>query len=429
MALGGGIFQTQNKKLPGVYINFVSVANADVTLSDRGIVAMAFEQNWGANGIVTITKSDLIKNAREIFGYSYTDDEMADLRDIFQNAVKLFAYRLNGDGVKAANTFGTAKYAGTRGNDLKTVIQANVDDENKFDVKTYLGTSVIDSQTVASATELVDNEFVVFKKNATLEVNAGLSFTGGTNSAVTGQNHSDFLAAIESYSFNTIGTKATEESVKKLYIAFTERMRDEVGKKFQCVVFNYPAADSEAIISVPNTADVIPWVVGAEGGCAVNASCTNKLYNGDADLSDNVSYTQAQLEAFIDAGQLVFHRVGEDIRVLRDINTLKTTTADKGEIFKANQTIRVIDQIANDIAVLFDTKYLGTIPNNASGRISLWSDIVKHHEQLQDLGAIENFSDSDVVVEQGNTKQAVYVTDLVTVINSMEQLYMVVSVQ
>jgi hypothetical protein len=97
-------------------------------------------------------------------------------------------------------------------------------------------------------------------------------------------------------------------------------------------------------------------------------------------------------------------------------------------VFQSNQTIRVIDQIANDIAVLFDTKYLGVIPNNASGRISLWNDIVKHHEQLQDLGAIENFSDGDVVVQEGNTKQAVYVTDLVTVVNAMEQLYMVVSI-
>ena len=33
-----------------------------------------------------------------------------------------------------------------------------------------------------------------------------------------------------------------------------------------------------------------------------------------------------------------------------------------GNVFKANQTIRVIDQIGNDIAVLFNTKYLGVIP-------------------------------------------------------------------
>ncbi len=32
MALGGGSFTTQNKELPGAYINFVSMASASTTL-------------------------------------------------------------------------------------------------------------------------------------------------------------------------------------------------------------------------------------------------------------------------------------------------------------------------------------------------------------------------------------------------------------
>lgn len=85
-----------------------------------------------------------------------------------------------------------------------------------------------------------------------------------------------------------------------------------------------------------------------------------------------------------------------------------------------------MDQIANDIAVLFNTKYLGNVPNDAAGRISLWSDIVKHHEQLAEIRAIENFSDADVVVSQGETKKSVVVQDAVTVVNAMAQLYMTV---
>ena len=53
-----------------------------------------------------------------------------------------------------------------------------------------------------------------------------------------------------------------------------------------------------------------------------------------------------------------------------------TTSDTQGDIFKDNQTVRVMDQIANDIAVLFSTKYLGVVPNDAAGRVSLWSDIV-----------------------------------------------------
>ena len=108
---------------------------------------------------------------------------------------------------------------------------------------------------------------------------------------------------------------------------------------------------------------------------------------------------------------------------------MTTTTADKGDDFKANQTIRVVDQIANDIARLFNTKYLGKIPNNKSGRVSLWADIVAHHKELEDLKAIEAFDSALLTVEQGANKKSVVVNDVVTVINAMAQLYMTVVVQ
>lgn len=85
-------------------------------------------------------------------------------------------------------------------------------------------------------------------------------------------------------------------------------------------------------------------------------------------------------------------------------------------------------QQGNDIAVLFNTKYLGVVPNDNAGRVSLWSDIVKHHEQLQEIRAIEDFKDTDVTVEQGNTKKSVVVNDYVTVVNAMDKLYMTVTV-
>ena len=138
----------------------------------------------------------------------------------------------------------------------------------------------------------------------------------------------------------------------------------------------------------------------------------------------DTNYTQVQLAAALDEGKFMFHQVGDDVRVLEDINTLVTTTEEKGEDFKSNQTIRVIDQIGNDIAVLFNTKYLGIIPNNSSGRISLWNDIVKHHQELQGIQAIENFVAEDVVVTQGNEKKAVVVDDAVEPVNAMAKLYM-----
>ena len=42
---------SQNKILPGTYINFVSVASASPVLSNRGIVTMPLELDWGKGTI------------------------------------------------------------------------------------------------------------------------------------------------------------------------------------------------------------------------------------------------------------------------------------------------------------------------------------------------------------------------------------------
>ena len=434
MALGGGTFQVQNKVLPGCYINFVSAARATATLSDRGYAAMPLELAWGPTGeVFTVTSEDFQKNSRKIFGYDYTHDALKGLRDLFLNVQALYAYRLNGGGVKAANAYAEAKYAGTRGNDFTVRIQKNVDDPEKFDVSLYLDGSRLETQTVSTAAELVDNDFITWKKEAVLAETAGTPLADGTDSAVDGAAHQEFLDQIESYSYNVLGVVTDDEKIKSLYVNFVKRMRDEVGAKFQ-VVLQGKAADYEGCINVKNEvtdegapkASMVYWVTGAEAACAVNRSVLNKVYDGE--FHPDVKLTQSQLEAAIRAGELTFHKVGQEIRVLNDSNSLVTMSADKGEVFQDNQTIRVIDQIANDIANLFCTKYLGLIPNDESGRISLWADIVKHHEQLQDIHAIQDFSEDNVTVSQGDSKKSVVVEDAITVVNAMAILYMTVTV-
>lgn len=432
MALGGGTFVTQNKVLPGSYINFVSLAKASAALTDRGVAAMALELDWGIEGeVFKVTKGDFQKNSLNIFGYDYTHEKLKGLRDLFLNIKTLYAYRLNGGGAKASNAYATAKYSGTRGNDLKIIIQTNIDDDTKFDVKTLLGTIPMDEQTVGAAAELIDNDYVTFNTAATLEVTAGTPLENGTVGTIDGTAHQQFLDKIESYSYNAMGVVTADDTTKGLYISFNKRLRDEIGQKFQLVVYN-KAADYEGVVNVKNKttdpdrseASLVYWVAGIIAGCPINQSNLNKLYNGEFTL--DAQYSQAQLEGAIKAGEFTLHKVGSDIRVLEDINSLVTISDTKGDIFKDNQSIRVIDQIANDIAVLFNTKYLGSVPNDAAGRISLWSDIVKHHEQLREIRAIEKFSDSDVTVEQGDSKKSVVVNDQVTIVNTMAQLYMTV---
>lgn len=438
MPLGGGTFVIQNKVLPGSYINFISAATASAELADRGIAALPLELDWGVDDAVfSVTAEEFQKDSMKYFGYGYDDVKMKGLRDLFKNIKKGHFYKLMNAGVKASNTFCDAKYKGVRGNDLKTVVVVNVDDGTKMDVSTYLGTALVDKQTVLPNTDnLVDNDYVIWKTDVTLTATSGLALTLGSNgSAVTGTEYQAALDAFEAYSFNTIGCLSTTSIIVDLVVAYTKRLRDEVGVKFQAVVYQAATANYEGIISVENTvsdsgalaSSLVFWSVGAEAGCEVNKSLTNKVYDGEFTVSAN--YKQSELESALLAGKFIFHKVGDSVRVLEDINTFITVTDEKSSDFSSNQTIRILDQIANDIATIFNTKYLGNVPNDADGRISLWNDIVKHHQELQRIRAIEDFEPDNIAVEAGTTKKAVVISDVVTPINAMGQLYMTVVVE
>ena len=158
MALGGGTWTSQDKVLPGSYINFVSADKAGITLSDRGVCAIPMELDWGKDGeVIKVNAEDVRNVSYRVFGHDYTDEEMLPIREVFRHAKTLYIYRLN-SGEKAANDYATANCSGARGNDLKIAITANVDEPSKFDVVTYLGTVKMDTQTVEKAADLKAND-------------------------------------------------------------------------------------------------------------------------------------------------------------------------------------------------------------------------------------------------------------------------------
>ena len=431
MALGGGTFISQNKKLPGTYINFVSAQRASSLMGERGAAAMAIEMDWGKEEqIIEVTAEEFAKDSLKIFGYEYTDPKLIGLRDLFKNIKKAYFYKLN-TGVKASNDLATAKYGGIRGNDIKIVVAKNVDDPSKHDVSTYFGSKEVDKQTVTEASELVENDYVTFNAEA-LEDTAGKALENGTNGeAVNGEAHQKFLNLLESYQVNAVGCLSEDESTVSLYVEYAKRLRDKQGIKFQVVLFN-KAADYEGVVNVKNETEegktaIIYWVTGIIAGCAVNKSNTNKTYDGEYTVRTDL--TQVELESCIDKGEFVLHKVGNEVRVLVDINSLVSVTTEKGEDFKSNQTIRVLDQFATDTASIFNTKYLGKIPNDDAGRTSLWNDIVKLATDYQTTRAIENFEDADVSIQKGNDKKSLYIDTALEPVNAMEKLYMTVVVE
>ena len=440
MALGGGTWLTQNKVLPGTYVNFTSVAKTSAALSNRGYAAAPFVLSWGPEGeVFAVTSGDFKKNSKVIFGYACDHPKMLPLREFFLHATTVYCYRLGTGAVRASCALAEAKYPGARGNDLTVKVTANVDNTDMWDVGTYLDGICVDTQTVSKAADLMANDFVIFKSGSTLEATAGTPLTGGSDIAeITGDTHQAFLDAVEAYAFNVLCCPVADAATVQLYVAYTKRLRDELGANFQLVAWQ-PDADYEGVIGAWNTSThatienvgehaIVYWAAGAQAGADINKSLTNLAYDGE--LTVDVGYTQADLQDAIKAGKFMLHNVNGTARVLEDVNTLVTLSDAKGAAFQSNQTIRVCDQLANDVAVVFSNRYMGKVPNDEAGRASLWNDVVKMLRELEGIRAIEDFNEDIVTCTQGDSKKAVVINMAgLCVVSAMEQLYMSVIIQ
>ena len=455
--LGGGNFKAMNKTLPGSYYNVVSAKNVSAGLSQRGIVAVAMELDWGTeNKVFSVAAENFDDEAMQLLGYKSDSPKLAAFREIFKNSRLIYCYRPVKNGVKASNDLAEALYPGERGNSIKIAVSANVDDSDKFDVVTIMDGTTMDTQTVANANELKANDYVTFKSVETLTAAAAKALSGGTNGdEITGEEEQAFLDAIESYSFNALCCTSVDPIVQKLYLSFTKRMRNEVGLKFQTVIHKIENADFEGVVATWNDVEtvdgkavsvisdgdgnptqqitnlgsnaIVYYAAGAIGGCDINASNTNRTYDGE--LQVITKETQKELEQAIKAGKFMFHNVDDEVRVLTDINTFVSFKEDKNEDFQSNQTIRVLDQDAIETALLFNNKYLGKVLNDQSGRLSFWNDLVTLANEFSTLGAIEDFDSANITVERGSGKKTVIATKLLKPVNCMEQLYTTVTVQ
>lgn len=437
--MAGGTYTVMNKVRPGVYINFVTQGSA-LTLGERGTAAIGLTLPWGApKTIITLEAGE---DPSTKLGYDITSSTLLLVREALKRAHTLLVYRLN-TGTKAAVTSGnltaTAKYGGTRGNDLSVVIAVNVDDNSKFDVSTLLSGAVVNKQTVTNIAGLTANAWIDWSGSGTLAASAGAPLVNGADGTVVNGDHTDFLNAVELQDFQTVAYTGNDSTVKGVYAAFARRLRDDEGRKIQVVVENYPSADYEGVISVKNgvkldegttltAGQATAWVAGATAAAAANESLTYTAYDGAVDAGTR--YTNAQTISALQAGEFVFTARAGGVVVEQDINSFHTFTPTKGKAFSKNRTLRVLDGLANDWKTTFEAAYIGKVSNDDAGRALFRKDVVKAVTAYQGIGAVQNFDPlTDVTVVQGDDADSVVVTASVQPVDAIEKIYMKVQVR
>lgn len=443
--MAGGFWTSQNKVLPGVYINTKSAANIAASIGSRGIVAICEGLDWGATGVI----QKVVPGASlyPFIGYDITNSKALFLQEIFKGTdvsappIEVLLYRPAGtSGASASATIGTnltvtAKYPGIRGNDITIVISVNADDATAFDVETIVDGTVVDTQTASAVSGLAANDWVTFA-GTSITATAGTALTGGVNPTVSASDHAAFLTALEAEQFDVVIYDGEDATTKAAYAAFVKRISERVGYKCQCVLAG-SGFNSEWTIQIANgvilqdgttltAMQATWWVGGAEAGAQYNQSLTYAQYPQAAQASPKM--TDAELETAVLAGQIAFTDSFGVVKICTDINSLTTYTVDKGEEYHKNRVMRVLNQLCNDIYRYFTLHFIGKVSNNASGRALLRGWIVGYLLEMQANNGVQNFTADDVTVEQGNSVDSVLINVAIQPVDSIEKVYITVTV-
>jgi hypothetical protein len=463
--MAGGTWIDQNKVRPGVYINYSSSPSTLASMGERGVVCIAKELNWG-----DFEKPIVIEDPAECFtklGYDQMSDEMIWLRQFLvgtnrtSGASKVLVWRLATSGGAAATAVATktvesetvgsisvvAKCTGTRGNDITVIVTADPDNSassSKFYVQTLVSGQVVDNQTLKADSAnvplsgLVDNNWVSFVTKEGQAFACNLTLAEGANGTVTPTAFSEFMTAMELESWNVLAYGGSDNVVKSSLKSYVNRLCNDEGKKVQCVLSNYPSADSECVISVYpqvftdnaghvfTNEEMVCWVAGCTAGANVNESLTYASHPDAVEVNPTLTATQ-QIEA-LNAGQFILFEEFGAIKNLQDNNTFTTFAPTKGKQFRKNRVIRCIFGVCNDVYSVFSKYYIGNTPNSDEGRKLLKAEILNILNRYQGNGALQNVVADDVTVNKGEESDSVLIEAYIQPVDSIEKIYINITI-
>jgi hypothetical protein len=259
-----------------------------------------------------------------------------------------------------------------------------------------------------------------------------------------GQEHNEAsitsaLNAVKTIDFNVLAYPYDGEGHNANKATITTWIKDAIaheGKAVQGVLANH-TGNYEGIINVTHgvkmsdgkvfsAADTTAWVAGCTAGASISRSNTGKKYAGAIDVVPRM--TKTEMEDAITAGEFIFKvDSAQNVSVVYDINSLTTVSEEKGKQFSKNRVVRTLYGINNDITQIFESNYVGKMNNNADGRDLLRATIISYFDELQRLSAIKNFTTEDVKVETGNDLDAVVIDCYIQPVDSIEKMYITVS--
>lgn len=400
------------KTRPGNYVRYENAGANPQAAVIAGVVAAAFQADWGPIGVVREIAS--VSEGEAMYGKAGRTEILSLIKR--GGATKIKAVRVGTGGTKGTLTLKdttsntavdvvtlTAKYEGARA--LSATVRDSLTDTTKREVIFYSGTLELQRITFAKGSGEVDA--IVAAVNATdgavataVKAAAGSgtlaavtqsAFAGGADPVIANSDYSAAFTLLESEKWNVLALDTSDAAVHTLANAYIKRVRDAgmfvmgvVGQLTNVALATRmgeaAALNNEAMVYVLNgfydsgsalmdgykAAAVIAGMVAAT---ASNQSLTHSIIPGAVSIAG--ALTNTQIEACILGGALALtsSQTG-GVWIESAINTLVTPAANQDVGWKKIRRTKTRYELLNRIIENTDP-ITGKVDNDENGRATV----------------------------------------------------------
>lgn len=151
-------------------------------------------------------------------------------------------------------------------------------------------------------------------------------------------------------------------------------------------IINFDTKDIKAGSNTFTSAQYCSRIAGILAGTPLTIASTFTVLN---EVEDVPRLSKTDTDNAINAGKLILYHDGEKVKIARGVNSLNTTTLDKGDAFKKIKIVDIIDMIHDDIKTTANDSYIGKVANSYDNKCLLIAAIQGYYSQLEADGLLD----------------------------------------
>ena len=291
-----------------------------------------------------------------------------------------------------------------------------------------------------------------------------LAFNGYTNAPskvivyVLGESDElkDALDYFETCKIDWLAVPGAETDGKSTDIASWVKAKRADGKMVKAVLPN-TASDCEGIVNFATenvyvndkeytTEEYCTRIAGLLAGTSLSISAT---YATLPEITDCSRMTKEERDKAVDDGKFIVWHDGEKVKTGRAVNSLTTTTSEKGESFTKIKIVEAMDVIYSDIRQTAEDSYIGKYANTYDNKCLLISAIGNYFQSLIDANVLSGYEIgidieankaylktkgvdvdalSDEEIKKADTGSNVYLTAKINILDAIEDITLPIAI-